>query len=134
MVINNKKHCQRVYLSSRKPPKDAEIIKGPHGASYYIALPSRKKPVTSISKVILPSGKIKYIYPKGEEPQRKYYYSEKGQANEKKRRNSPKRKEYLKEYYQKNRDKIRKRNAERYRRIKVLVGYGYKTEKLKVSK
>ena len=120
MDTKNIKSCQRVYLSSRKPPKDAEILKGSLGASYYISLPSRKKPSTSISKVVLPSGKIKYIYPKGEKPQRKYYYSEKGQANEKKRRNSWKRKEYLKEYYQKHRDQIRERNSERYYRIKNL--------------
>jgi hypothetical protein len=122
MDTKNKKSRQRVYLSSRKPPKDAEILKGSLGAFYYISLPSRKKPSTSISKVVLPSGKIKYIYPKGGKPQTKYYYSEKGQANEKKRRNSWKRKEYLKEYHQKHRDKIRERNSERYHRLLVRKG------------
>jgi len=120
MDTKNRKQGQRIYLSSRKPPKDAEILEGKQGASYYISLPSRKKPSTSISKITLPSGKVKYIYPKGEEPQRKYYYSEKGQANEKKRRNSLKRKEYLKKYYQKHCDKIKERNSERYHEIKEL--------------
>ena len=115
LMENSKPQTRRVYLSSRKPPKDAEVLKGEQGASYYITNPTRKKPSTFVSKGVLPSGKIKYIYPKGEAPQAKYSRSEKGKANEKKRRNSPKRKEYLKDYYLKHSDIMKKRNLENYR-------------------
>jgi hypothetical protein len=111
---NKNAYNKKVYLSSRKPPKDVEILKGENGALYYIANSNRRKPSTSIGKIVLPSGKTKYLYPKGEEPQTKYYYSEKGQIYEKKRRDSLKRKEYLKDYYKKNSEKINKRNLERY--------------------
>ena len=116
---NSKPQTRRVYLSSRKPPKDAKVLKGEQGAYYYIANPTRKKPSTYISKVVLPSGKIKYIYSEGEKPQTKYARSEKGKANEKKRRDSFKRKEYLKAYYLKNCDEMKKRNLERYRLLKI---------------
>ena len=113
---NSKPQTRRVYLSSRKPPKDAKVLKGEQGASYYITDPTRRKPSTFLSKVVLPSGKIKYTYLKGETPQAKYSRSEKGIANEKKRRNSPKRKEYLKNYYLKHSDMMKERNSENYRR------------------
>jgi len=116
---NRKLQTRRVYLSSRKPPKDAKVLKGEQGAYYYITNSTRKKPSTYISKVVLPSGKIKYIYSEGEKPQTKYARSEKGIANEKKRRNSPKRKEYLKAYYLKNCDEMKERNLERYQLLKI---------------
>jgi|TARA_Y100000310_G_scaffold54028_1_gene49552 hypothetical protein len=81
----NKISNSRIYLASTKNlPKNIKVLEGERGGLYYIAPQS---------------GKIKYIYPEGESPQKKYSLSEKGQVSEKRRRNSLKRKEYLREYY-----------------------------------
>ena len=90
----NKISNSRIYLASTKNlPKNIKVLEGKRGGFYYIAHQS---------------GKIKYIYPEGESPQQKYARSEKGQANEKKRRNS--RKEYFKEYYLAHCNKTKERN------------------------
>ena len=57
-------------------------------------------------KITYPDGRIKYVYPKGQSPQNRYYYTEKGRRNEIKKRYSEGRKQYLREYYKKNRIKI----------------------------
>jgi len=65
-------------------------------------------------KIVCPDGKIKYIYPKGKSPQMRYYYSDKGKKNELRKRTSEKRQQYLRKYYQKNKEKIITRVLKRY--------------------